>query len=239
MVEIAAAAAAAVAAAARAATSGEAAPSASRGRLLPSLSLGSASLASLPRPPGERSLHSLHSLFSLPWLQKDEPPQSLHRHFLLPCAQSDDPPQSLHRFFTLPWLQKDDPPHSLQVLFRLPWLQIDEGELDRDDEPAAGSVAAPARGTTSVNGGRARTSGAPTQATVDSYTSTKISKLASAGQRKRRFRKLSARTSYSFSSAARPSEREVRSEDGGRWAVGCPPPGVPPSVQLPAQSTHA
>ena len=66
---------------------------------------------------------------------------------------------------------------------------IAEGELDRDDEPATGSVAAPARSATPVIGGcepgpvqnfglrvsvrvrvraraSARTSGAPTQATA-------------------------------------------------------------------------
>ena len=59
---------------------------------------------------------------------------------------------------------------------------IAEGELDREDEPAARSVAAAARGATPVIGGRARTSGAPTQATADSYyTSAQIIKLASAG----------------------------------------------------------
>ena len=60
---------------------------------------------------------------------------------------------------------------------------IAEGELDRDDnsEPAAGSVEAPARGATSVICCRARTSGAPTQATADSHTSAQIIKLAKAG----------------------------------------------------------
>ena len=48
---------------------------------------------------------------------------------------------------------------------------IAEGEHDRDNEPAAGSVAAPARGATPVIGGRSRTSGAPTQATEDFYRS--------------------------------------------------------------------
>ena len=55
---------------------------------------------------------------------------------------------------------------------------IAEGEHDRDNEPAAGSVAAPARGATPVIGGRSRTSDAPTQATEDFYRSAQIIKLA-------------------------------------------------------------
>ena len=57
---------------------------------------------------------------------------------------------------------------------------IGEGEFDRDDEPAAGS-AAPIRGITSEAGGRARTSGASTQAAAGPYTSTQITKLSSTG----------------------------------------------------------
>ena len=58
---------------------------------------------------------------------------------------------------------------------------IDEGGLDRDDAPAAGSAAAPTRGATSVTGGRARSSGASFQAAAGPYTSTQITKLSSAG----------------------------------------------------------
>ena len=58
---------------------------------------------------------------------------------------------------------------------------IDEGGLDREDAPAAGSAAAPTRGATSDAGCRARTSGASTQAAAGPYTSTQITKLSSAG----------------------------------------------------------
>ena len=48
---------------------------------------------------------------------------------------------------------------------------IDDGELDQDDEPAAGTAAAPACSATSTIGGSVRSSGATARAAAGPYTS--------------------------------------------------------------------